>query len=625
MSHTLVIASRELRERKRIFLMAAALATIPFLATLLPAAKNDRPDVIAVVSGFLAVALALGVATAHGASTIAGDLAERRLSFYFAKPVSPASLWFGKTIAALVASFACASIIAVPAMLAIGNKWWGTWLGGPRLVGIFAIGVIVLYLISHALSTMVRSHSILVGIDFVLIAATLAGLYLILRPLWIGGGDGVAIMLAIGIGVAFLAILACAPVFQLAQGRTDIRRSHAALSRVVWISVAAVVLIVGVYVMWFLSVDPGDLREVMDVQQAGGNAVYVAGRAKGRGDYISSFILDPATGRHVSLESPAWNRIHFSSDGRSAAWLQSAGPIWRATEVEVYTRRLDDPDAKNVATGITANPNGVSLLVSDDGSRAAFMSNGKLTIYDLTQSQSRLLASFGGFEKTTGRKMYFVDNDTLRVLHTQRESLFFDLAEVNIPAKKLTKVAQVSVSNFYSLSVSRDGSRILIPREGALLDGRTGATIAKLPMTTNSSFNGTLLGDGSVAMVKKAGNAAHLYTFDPNGKPVHDVVLPVNVAWISGELGDHKLVLLGHTKMTDGANGKNRRMFVVDLQRGAIERTMTDIKGPMPQWGADPRLPRYRDGQPFAAVNAGGKLILWDSKTGAVKPFPSAR
>src|SRR6185436_2674201 len=228
MSQTMVIAGRELRERSRIFLMAAAMAVLPFLSALVPAVRNDRAMAIVGVGGFIALALALGVAIAQGTSTVSGELVARRMSFYFSKPVSPAAIWFGKVIAAWTTSILCFAIVAGPAFLATANQWKRMF-GGSRLFLFVGIAIVVMFLFSHTLSTMVRSRSGLVGVDFILAAVSGIAIFYMIRSLFTGGPE-IAKTLLLIIGAALVVIMFAAPVWQLAQGRSDIRRSHAALS-----------------------------------------------------------------------------------------------------------------------------------------------------------------------------------------------------------------------------------------------------------------------------------------------------------------------------------------------------------------------------------------------------------
>src|SRR5687768_16847760 len=239
------IAVREVRERSRLFAVCAALAVLPFLATLLPGARNDRTEVIGAVSGFLAMAMALGSAAAFGGSTVMRDMAERRLSFYFARPISPASLWIGKATASILSSFACFAIIAIPSAIAIREAWPALWLLTARqIVGMTAGAAVVLFFLVHILASIIRSRSVLIAVDFVMATILVASLLALARPLLIGAALELATFLGVCIGAAILLILAVAPIWQLASGRTDIRRSHAALSRFLWPSIFAVVAVV---------------------------------------------------------------------------------------------------------------------------------------------------------------------------------------------------------------------------------------------------------------------------------------------------------------------------------------------------------------------------------------------
>ena len=621
MSHTLVIASRELRERSRVFLMASAMAVLPFLAALVPAARHDRPLAIAGIAGFLSVALALGVAVAQGTSTIAGDLVERRMSFYFTKPVSPAAIWFGKTIAALVTSLICFAIVAAPAFLATGDQWRQT-LGGPRMLAFLGIGVVLMFLFSHVLSTIVRSRSGLIGIDFVLAAATVAAVYFIVRPV-LFGSQGMAAMLLVAIGIAFVVILAAAPVWQLARGRSDIRRSHAALSRALWTTVAAVLLVAGVYVAWLVRVSPSDLAEISDVEQApAGSAVFISGVGSMRGDYQSSFLIDTASGRATRIQAPAWWGVRFSQDGKVAAWLQPVS-LLRRVEFELYTKRLDQRDAPVVATGIRKGGFGTFAL-SPDGTRVAVLNDSNISVHEL--ATHRLLAAASRGDRANAFAMFFPNRDVVRLYQSPRNSTRVEIYELVSATKSFTKTGSIeSQSTYNGIRASQDGSRILLSQSGIVADAKTGAIVAKLPMATSNHFATAMLCDGTIAVAKRvAPKRTNLSVFAADGTLLREIALPAHFVWISGETESGKLIATGYDRISSGHDGRGRKMFVIDPARGTIDRTMKDLKGPTPNF-TDPRANRFREGQPLVAANAEGKLVTWNASTGAVTPFPSPR
>lgn len=607
MSHTLIIASRELRERSRVFLMAAAMAVLPFIMILIPSTRDNRPEMIAMLAGFLAVALSLGVAIAQGASTIAGELVQRRLSFYFSKPVSPAAVWFGKMIAALLTSFVSFAIIAVPSMLVIGKRWSSTW-GSPQLLVWFALAVVVLFLLTHVLSTMVRSHSGLIGIDFLLAAGAVGLILAILKPLFFGAGLEAAIGLLSILGVLVVAILFAAPVWQLAQGRTDLRRSHAALSRALWIPLAVVLLAAGGYVAWLVSVDPDDLTTIHNLQQGSGSAVFVSGTAKGRSDYSPSFIVDTQSGRFAKVDAPSWWGAQFSRDGRVVAWLQATSMVKPMENLELFTRRIDDMNAPSAATGIRVRwPS--SFALSNDGSRVAVIEGGTIAVHDL--AANRIVASAGLPSSAYSREMYFATPDVLRIAETDPATSRLILSELDTRARRLTETGEVAAPamTYPTIRTSPDGARIFLPRDGIVADAHSGAVLATLTVTTKNPFATAILRDGSVAIIKDS----RLHLFASNGTPARQIALPAQRGWISGEMDGGKLIV-----------GGGRQMFVIDTARGVIERTTKDIRGPAPDY-SDSHMRQFRANQPLAALNAEGKLVLWNPSTGAVTAFPSPR
>lgn len=615
MNGTLVIASRELRERSRVFLMAAAIAVLPFLTAFVPAARNDRALAIAGVAGFLAVALAAGLAVAQGTSTIAGELAAKRMSFYFSKPVSPAAIWFGKLIAALLTSFAAFAIVMGPALLVTGRQWRVTF-GGPRLFAAFAALILVLFLASHVLSSIIRSRSALIGLDFLFAALAGGAVFYIIRPLFTGGSMLAPQLLSI-IGIAMLLIAMVAPVWQLAKGRTDIRRSHAALSRVLWISLAVVLAIAGAYVAWLVNVDPSDLTGITNISQApGGKTLFLSGIGRGRGDYHSSFLVDVNGGSYTRIAAPPFWGVDYSQDGNVVAWAQ---PLWRVAglmELELYTKRLDQPGSKPEATGIRRS--GGAFALSPDGSRLATVSEATISVHDL--NSNRILASARRNPLHTVA-LYFVSPDVVRFYQSARGSERIDLYELDVRTKSLVKTGELHGDAGYNgVRSSWDGSRVLLPRNGIVADGRTGATLATLPASTPNIFGSAMLGNGMIAIVKRdTPRVSKLTFFNPDGTPARAMSLPVHMLMISGETTDGKVIAVGYDKGdNDAAAGKGRKMLVIDPAAGTIVRTLNDIKGPMPNW-AETRLPRFAPNEKLVAVNAEGKLVTWIPSTGEVQ------
>ncbi|HEX8170242.1 MAG TPA: ABC transporter permease [Thermoanaerobaculia bacterium] len=611
MNTALVIASRELRERSRLLLFCAAFALLPFIAALLPAARADRATTMALVGALVSASIATGTSLALGSSVIGRELAERRLSFYFARPVSPAALWFGKAGASLLVSLLAFAIAVLPVWLVTRGAAGDLWRTLPLVAG---GSIVVLFFVSHAGATMVRSRSMLLALDFVLAVLAAGALFLIVRPIFAGGGVRIAATLVNVTGLAILAVLMIAPVWQLANGRTDIRRNHLALSRALWPAVAVVLLAAGAFGWWVVSPDPADLR-VHALQQApDGTHLFISGSAASRGDYQASYIVDAASGARRRLDGPPWWSTAFSRDGKVMAWLQPASLI-PGQVLELHTMRLDG--GADVATGIVTQT-GSAVVLSDDGTRAAVASWQNVSVHDL--AARRILAVAPALERRQAVAMYFRTPDVLRIYESSafRGAGPLRISELDLRTKHVTVLGQTNVADANSLAVSDDGSRLLLRRTGLLLDGRTGAQIAALPHGEARAY-WSMLADGTSVSAQRAGGAMHVRAFDASGAPRADVVLPgVRSALVSGSLGDGRVYVAGNRGERGSRDG--RVTFVVDLNRGAVVHTAERVRAGLTGTpGGDPRIEPHRPGSALAAFDADGRVVLWDPDSGATK------
>lgn len=613
---TMVIASRELREKSRLLIVCAAAAVLPFLAALLPAARADRPTVAGAVSGFLAIAFCIGTAIAQGASTIGRELSDRRLSFYFSKPISPAAIWIGKAAASLLVSIACFAIVTVPAYLAFPSEWRTIWMMNGLLIPLVVLGSsVVLFFVSHIMSTMIRSRSALIGLDFVLSAAAILGVLLLVRPLLLGVARNVLISMCIALGVAFLAILVVAPVWQLAKGRTDVRQSHRALSTFIWTAMAAVLLVAGAYVLWIVSMSASSVSTVADFQQSqNGKWTFMTGTSSSRGDYHASFLIDNATGRAQKMPAAPFWGTQFSGDGKVVAWIEPSTFIPSSSQMEIFARRLDTPGAKAIATKVRG-PFGSDFVLSDDGSRLAIYLGRTVAVHDV--ATGRLLAS-AALDNRFRTRMFFASRDVVRIYGYQSDQKVTRLriSELDVARKSLAKTAELETPVIGYLSVSADGSRMLLQRTNLVLDARTGATVLTLPEPAGVFASG-LLRDGRLVVVKTEGAKAHVRYYGRGGEPLGDVVLPTKLGRLSGELSDGKVLVVGLDQLDGNPTGERRTMFVVDGK--SIVRAVPNIKGPTPGWTFDPRLEQFDASGDLTAVDAKGELILWNPRTGETK------
>jgi ABC-type transport system involved in multi-copper enzyme maturation permease subunit len=614
MNAAVLIASRELRDRTRLFVIAAAMAVIPFAAAL--AVRQNRQVAIATVACFLAAAYTGALAVALGVSTVGRDLTEKRLSFFFTKPVSAVSIWTGKAMAGILTLIGAFLIIVLPAYLLAHDGWVENWSPGGSAITVYTlISSAVLFFGSHAASTMLRSRSALVAVDFALLAVTLIAIFSMTRPILLGGGLDIVLRMLLVIGAVMMLILIVAPVWQLARGRIDPRRNHAAFSTALWSGIAAVVLVAAGYAWWVMSPPLDSIVPYTVEQSPSGRWIAMSGGSPNRGSYIASFLVDSTSGRRERVVSP-WGTSQIANDGRSMVWLESDELLPRRGVFRVHTRALE-PGSKQRATSLTITYPRHSLL-SADGSRFAVITGKKLEVYEV--ATGRLLAAATGISDTRWSRLFFAGPNVVRVAHAYRAGATqrFRIQEFDVTRKKLSTTADWpahrsrAANSYYNINVTSDGSRIFIREEGTIHDARTGAVVMTLPVQPKSPFFSSMLPDGSVIVTRDS----KLYQIDANGVLVREIPIPVTQAGVIGRVGASKILL-----SRGGGDRSTWRLVLVDLAKGKVDAELPGYLSAL-GWG-DATVPQFTEDATIVASDEERGLVLWDLKSGAKRPFPS--
>jgi hypothetical protein len=609
MNAAVLIASRELRDRSRLFLIAVALSVTPFLAAL--TIREHRQLGIASVAGFLAVAYSCSLALALGVSSIGRELTERRMSFFFAKPVSAPAIWLGKAAAGLLTALGALAIIVLPTFLFAREGWRNMFVsGGEAVVLNTALLCLVLFFGGNAVSTMLRSRSARVVLDFVMLAIAAVAAFAIVRPILLGGGRDIAGNIIVGLCAAMLLVLAAAPMWQLAQGRIDARQNHAALSKFLWAGMAVALLGAATFSYWVIATPPSQIKETFQLDQdPSGRWIYVSGTAAGRGSYVASHLIDTATGQRERISVLPWGHANLSGDGRTLAWLESAEMWPRAGKVRFYTRRLE-AGAKQVATPLVTSMPAFAEL-SHDGSRVAMAMGDRIEVYEL--ATGRLLGAVNRVDRSFHCLLYFAGPDVVRIIETdRREKAAAIFRELDLVRRKVVTTGQrMPTGEQRGFNRTADGSRLYSRADATILDARTGAMLVTLPVKPERPYYGTMLDDGSSIVTRDA----KLYHIDPSGNVKVEMKLPVQQAGVVARMGASKIVLSAIS-----VEQKTRRMLIADLATGKVEVTANGIIGP---FFAGNFVPHFADLTAFAGIDMSQKPMLWDTRTGAKRPLPS--
>lgn len=589
MTTTIAVFARELRENSRVFVVAAALILIPYIAAIFPMSRGHRGESIAAVGAGTAVVYGLALALALGVSVIGRELREKRLSFYFTKPLSVPALWGGKALAALLTIFGAMAIIAVPTIVFAPDVWSSP--GVVLLPGVVFL-CLALFLASHAVGTMVRSRSGLIAIDLACAAALAFAGFLLTWQLLMGGAHETVIALAeVSAGIV-LVILAAAPLVQLARGRSDLRRSHAALSRFLWSALAVLLVVVAAYVGWIVTAPLSSIELYGAVEQTPrGDWVFISGRSS-RADYFVSGMVNTRTGEKEKTRSAPWAGQIVSRDGSTLATMEFSGLSLRRVLLNVRVGPVADRDS-----AILIEPTGgvQAAALSHDGSRLAVATPSGISVYET--NSGRMVMSVR-FEGRSVDRMYFASPAIVRIHRRGLETL--PIHELDVARRTITKTGELPTKHRWNVA-SEDGSRIYLRREATIVDGRTGNLIAKLPVQPLQFFSATMMNDGRTAVI--AADGMHLY--DREGRELKTIAIPLMARpGIRAQIGDSKLIVGGGTKT-----------MIVDVDQGTVGVGVDNLRGPFGSW-QELRLQRFAEDATIAMMDDEKRVVLWDLRTG---------
>jgi ABC-type transport system involved in multi-copper enzyme maturation permease subunit len=645
------VFTREIFERRFAFVVALFAGFVPLIGSLAYGWRSPDAGEGRVLVAFVgATALSAAFAILLGAAVIVGETKEKRISFYFSRPIPSASLWAGKLLAAIAITLATAFLAFAPGWLS-GNgrarKLWGldATLGRTALAALALAVVFVLG--SHAVVTVARLRSPWVALDLILAAALvfLAGLALrtLLRDTFMtfaGGSPGIniAAISVAGLAVAVALALTFASLAQVAEGRTDARRAHGAFSVVFFGISGLAVTLVGGYAAWCASARVTDLAQISGSVQAAprGPWLLAAGPLRaGRGG--AAFLFDASGDR--SLRVRGYDTV-FSQDGMHAAWGERRFGFsgWAGT-AEILIADL--ATGRVIETGIRLDSWWTNLALSPTGRRLAVRSGKTITVYDLSNpANPRNLSAYN--VATERRTFAFVDEETLRVFprvlsntwrHDLEESQI-EISELSLLSKKSLVTGRLDRETLPFLRLSPDarffvGTRRLsddaLPDQVLTLrDGSTAAQLATLADRLRSPQARFLTGN-RIAVLGLAGASARLLFFEGEkgwGAPARTIDLgPAMRVALGGEIATGRVVVaLNSHDGDDDAARREWKSFSVEAATGSRAPLPNGLV-PVNRFGFwyNAILPPAEASSPASSLflDADGRLVRLDPATGA--------
>jgi hypothetical protein len=517
------IFAREFRLRRVLLIGAFAIGLMALIIPRLQGQSGTNAAETAVDAALLLSLLTCGIyALVLGSGAVVRDLVDGRLGFDFVRPISGFSIWAGRVGAAVTLLFASGVLVVAPAVLVasfqrsfppkeVGYLLPFSGLGATWTFGAGLLACLALLLLTHVGVLLFASRSAALGLDLaglvaigLLVGAALTRLY----RNWAQDAYAVG---SISYFVLFFIVLIGATLVQLLVGRTDLARSHRALSIALWVPLLLGALVLDAASRWVVSPNAGDLLGAEAVFEApAGTWFAVGGNLRHRGSLVGHFLIDAATGRVVrqDVSRQRWSySTTFSRDGRIAAWLSDSP---KESEVRWTDLSASEPEVKIAPISFEGVAEVPSL--SPGGRWLALRSDRRMLVFELRTG--RIVNSVPITPDWDALRIRWIAGDRLRFWSAGGN---FDstleprisIAEIQVPQDP-GKGAPVSVGTIslpmhgYVWDVSRDGATVIVRETQSetgrrnLFDGRTGAALGEINEETRSG--GVLLSDGSVAI-----------------------------------------------------------------------------------------------------------------------------
>jgi hypothetical protein len=636
MKGTLAVAAREIAERRLLFLGAFVVGLLPLGVFLIPVLRGNPREARSVAVLLVSATITVAFPLVFGATILVGDIAQKRLSFYFSRPLPAASIWAGKLLAALMISIGCAFLAAAPVFFLEGESAFSSDTGGfgsrgPLVLALPA--VLLLLLLAHVVASMARLRSAWIVLDFILAVAFTVAIALSLRSLFLDGFWDLDEMrrsperVAWWLAAALIAMLLAASCVQVADGRTDARRSHGALSATLWGLTAVSAAILGGLASWAASAGAKDLARIDSGVLTAPRGPWVSATGSlraGRG--AGMFLFDTAAGRSVRIRS---GDAVFSANGARAAWTEERiGFFEKRRKSDVFVADL--ASARAVKMGLECSV-WSRVALSPSGSRLAVSDGNTLEAYDISDPPNpKQVAAIRA--QVGSRTFAFIDDDTVRIFPrfpnaaTRKDlaSRDLEIEEISLSSKKSLVTGRFERETLPYLRLSADGRYLVGTKDQRLTlhDGRTGAPVATLSEDLERPSLRFLSG-GRIAVAGVAGGKGVLKIFLEGEKaPSRSIDLgPAASLVLGGEVGAGQVAIALNPFQRISSSSESRsawKVAFVDAATGAISPGPVGLApGNRFSWWFSPVLPPAEAGSPASNLflEPSGALVRLDPAT----------
>lgn len=380
MKNLILVIKRELIERKMLMIGALAIGTVILIVPLFM--NGPTRDVWNMTSLFASIMFGLGIVAFAASSFVASDQRERRMSFYLGRPLSAATLWFGKMLAAGLLGLICALLVLLPVSLfGSGLVFWLTeGESGPEAF-LLAVGwAVFLIPVGHAAGVALRARSGWLLADFIALALSGLLVWAAVRPFFMGYAFGLLGSILLGIAGVLMIVLAVGGYYGFSRGRFDLRKSHQRQSLVTSASMIAIGIAVSLFAVWVRGIDARDVTQLELLRCMSWDCEpSFRGTTPARGDYLTHFVM----------RGDSFHRLDSASAVRMAP--ETDRVVWKSLDsIEPpvsHITYLDPEMVEPVHTKITANPYRSWIAISPSGDRLALAQDETIQVFDLREER----------------------------------------------------------------------------------------------------------------------------------------------------------------------------------------------------------------------------------------------
>ncbi len=613
MSGVMVVASREIAERKAWLLASVAFGLVQLALPLARVLDGTTRDALALA---LALAVPLAMAAALGSSILARDIGERRLGFYFSRPLSAFGIWGGKMLAAFVLTAAAIALVVGPVL----------WSNADLVPAVALVAPLVVVAGAHVVASALRSGAGLLPLDFVALVVLGGVKAFTVQTMLQAGAQATLMRTAPALVGAGVAVVLFAGFAQVAWGRQEPHRGHRALSAALWSGLGVLVFAFAGFARWVLAVTPAETGVSPWAIQVpvGGEVFYLGGATSfepvsglGRAGYAPSFWIDARSGAWAPGPGRLWHV--FSPDGRLAVSVEADPP-------RLVRRRLDQTPSVEDVVVLSTDP-GWPLALSPGGERLLTRDADALRVFEVGTGRP-----LGAFPITHAEQVRFRGLDVRLVTVAAGVG---SLVDWDPQTARHSALASFPLAESDRLVDLHELTAVVADASGALrLVDLASGTARPLPDGTRRA---RFLSSGGLALVVQTATDARVETIGPDGSRQHSVSLGAVDAWslemkragADGISVGQSAAWTVDTWAPRGRGGhlpQQKGIVVVSLPLGRVVRSEPDLSFATREW-----KPLASDGDLAAGLAARlvvtpcGALVDWNALTGERRTLVECR